>query len=254
MTKILVIPDTQCKPGVDFTYLRKIGQYLVDKQPDIVVHLGDHADMPSLSSYDVGTKAFEGRRYLADIESAKQGMAALLDPIKEYNARQRKNGKRQYNPEKIFLTGNHENRINKAINSDPKLDGVLSIDHLDYDKDWVVYPFLEVAVIEGIAFSHYFVTGVAGRPAGTAAAQLRKTNMSSIAGHQQGRQVAYATRADGKTITSIIAGSCYEHDEDYMGAQGNKHWRGIIMLHEVNDGAFDESFISLNFLNQKYAT
>jgi hypothetical protein len=108
-------------------------------------------------------------------------------------------------------------------------------------------------VIEGVAFSHYFVTGVAGRPAGTAAAQLRKTNMSSIAGHQQGRQVAYATRADGKTITSIIAGSCYEHNEDYMGAQGNKHWRGLIMLHEVDDGGFDEMFVSLNYINKRYA-
>jgi hypothetical protein len=76
--------------------------------------------------------------------------------------------------------------------------------------------------------------------------------MSSIAGHQQGKQIAYATRADGKTITSIIAGSCYEHDEDYMGPQGNKHWRGVIMLHEVNDGAFDEMFVSLKYLNDRY--
>jgi hypothetical protein len=88
-------------------------------------------------------------------------------------------------------------------------------------------------------------------PAATAAAQLRKANMSCIAGHQQGRQVAYASKATGETITSIIAGSCYEHDEDYLGVQGNKHWRGIIMLNEVNNGSFDESFVSLKFL-EKY--
>jgi hypothetical protein len=253
MTKILVIPDTQVKPGHDLSYLERIGRFIVDKQPDVVVHLGDHADMPSLSSYDVGKKSFEGRRYINDIAAAKDGNRLLWSPLDVYNERQRKNGKRQYNPERHILIGNHEDRIDRAINSDPKLDGVLSIKDLDYDKHWTVHPFLSVVIIEGVAFSHYFVTGVAGRPAGTAAAQLRKTNMSSIAGHQQGRQVAYATRADGKTITSIIAGSCYEHDEDYMGAQGNKHWRGLIMLHEVNDGAFDESFISLNFLNKKYA-
>lgn len=251
--KILVIPDTQIKPGVDTAFLGYIGQYIVDKQPDVIVHLGDHADMPSLSSYDIGKKSFEGRRYLSDIESAKTGMDTLFQPFDLWNQRQRKNGKRQYNPDWHFLIGNHEDRIRRAVESDPKLDGVLSLDHLEYEKRWSVHPFLDVVVIEGVAFSHYFVTGVAGRPAGTAAAQLRKTNMSSIAGHQQGRQVAYATRADGKTITSIIAGSCYEHNEDYMGAQGNRHWRGLIVLHEVNEGAFDEMFVSLNYLRQRYA-
>lgn len=251
--KILVIPDTQIKPGVDPAFLGYIGQYIVDKQPDVVVHLGDHADMSSLSSYDIGKKSFEGRRYLADVQSAKAGMDALLRPLVAHNERCRRNGKKQYKPDMHMLIGNHEERINRAVENDAKLEGVLDLAHLEYEKDWAVHPFLDVVVIEGVAFSHYFVTGVAGRPAGTAAAQLRKTNMSSIAGHQQGRQVAYATRADGKTITSIIAGSCYEHNEDYMGAQGNRHWRGLIVLHEVNEGAFDEMFVSLNYLRGRYA-
>lgn len=250
--KLLVIPDTQVKAGHSVDYLRNIGKFIVDKQPDCIVHLGDHADMPSLSSYDVGKKAFEGRRYRTDIDAAKAGMQALLGPVEEYNTQRRKNGKRQYLPRKELLLGNHENRINRAVNDDPKLDGVLSISDLEYDRDWNVNPFLDVIVIGGVAFSHYFITGVAGRPAGTAAAQLRKTNMSSIAGHQQGKQIAYATRADGKTITSIIAGSCYEHNEDYMGPQGNRHWRGVIMLHEVDDGAFDEMFVSLKYINERY--
>lgn len=251
--KILVIPDTQVKPGHDLGYLKRLGRFIIDKQPDVIVHLGDHADMPSLSSYDVGKKSFEGRRYVEDIAAAKEGMEALFEPLNDYNTKQAKNGKRRYRPDRHLLLGNHENRINKAVNDDPKLDGVLSVLDLEYERHWTVHPFLEVVVIGGIAFSHYFVTGVAGRPAGTAAAQLRKTNMSSIAGHQQGKQIAYATRADGATITSIIAGSCYEHDEDYMGPQGNRHWRGVIMLHEVNDGAFDEMFVSLKYINERYA-
>lgn len=251
--KHFIIPDTQVRPGDDLEYLRCIGRYIVHKQPDKVIHLGDHADMPSLSSYDVGKKSFEGRRYVDDIAAAQAGMEALWEPLEEYNARQRKNGKKQYFPEKEFLYGNHENRINRAVNDDAKLEGVLSVSDLQYEKyGWKVHDFLDVVVIDGIAYSHYFVTGVAGRPAGTAAAQLRKTNMSSIAGHQQGRQVAYASRADGNRICSIIAGSCYEHDEDYLGPQGNKHWRGCIMLNEVSDGSFDEMFISLNYLKDRY--
>ena len=59
MTTHLVIPDTQVKPGNSVEFLTHIGKYIVEKQPDTIIHLGDHADMPSLSSYDRGKKSFE---------------------------------------------------------------------------------------------------------------------------------------------------------------------------------------------------
>jgi len=250
--KIAVIPDTQVKPGVDTKYLENIGKYILEKKPDVIVHMGDHWDMPSLSSYDVGKKSFEGRRYKHDIEAGNLGMAALLKPLTEFNERAKANHKPRYSPRKVFLMGNHENRINRAVNSDPKLEGTIGVNDLNL-QGWETYDFLEVALIGGIAFSHYFVTGVAGRPASTANAQLNKKHMSCIAGHQQGMQIATAERADGQRLTSIIAGSCYEHDEDYLGHQGNKHWRGFLMLHEVQDGQFDLMPLSLNYINQKYA-
>lgn len=246
--KILVIPDVQAKPGHDFAYLRKLGQYIVEKKPDTIICLGDFADMPSLSSYDVGKKIFEGRRYKSDIVASKTAMQTLLAPLDAY-----KSDNKAYNPKMVMLYGNHEHRINRAVNDDPKLDGVLSLDDLEYEKfGWITVPFLEVHVEEGVAFSHYFTTGLAGRPASTASAQLNKKHMSCIAGHQQGLQIATAYRADGQPITSIIAGSFYEHNEDYMSPQGNKHWRGVLMLHEVKDGAFDLMPVSLNYLNKKY--
>jgi hypothetical protein len=249
----LIIPDCQVKPGYNYDYLNRIGKYIVDHQPDTVVNIGDFADMPSLSSYDVGKKSFEGRRYIADVEASREAMGVLLSPLKEYNNKQRRNGKKQYKPRMILTLGNHENRINRVVDGDPKLDGTISVSDLDYEAfGWEVFPFLEVVVADGIAYSHYFVSGVAGRPISSASQILTKKHMSCIAGHQQGRQTAYGYRADGRRITSIIAGSCYEHDEDYMGPQGNKHWRGIIMLNEVNDGEFDELYVSLDYLGRKY--
>jgi hypothetical protein len=251
--KILVLPDVQAKPGVDFSFLKRIGRYMVEKKPDVVVCIGDFADMPSLSSYDKGKKSFEGRRYKRDVEAAQFAMQAFLQPLEEYNAQRRKNKKAEYKPRMVLTLGNHEERILRATNEDPKLDGMLSLKDLAYEEyGWEVYPFLERVIIAGVAFSHYFTTGTMGRPAGTAQAQLRKANMSCVAGHQQGKQIAYATRADGRTITSIIAGSCYEHDEAYLGAQGNQHYRGFLMLHEVEDGAFDEMWVSLSYINQRF--
>ena len=252
--KIAVLPDAQVKPGNDFKFLTFIGNYLVDKKPDIIVNLGDFADMPSLSSYDVGKKSFEGRRYKADIEAAHRAMEALLAPINNYNDRARENHKARYTPRRVLCLGNHEHRIERAVENDAKLEGVLSTEDLKYrEYGWEVYPFLDVIVINNIAFSHYFTTGVMGRPCTSAQMMLTKKHMSCIAGHQQGLQFATSYRADGHRITSIIAGSCYEHNEDYMGPQGNHHFRGIVMLNDVTtDGEFDLMPVSLAYLNKKY--
>lgn len=252
--KHLIIPDTQIRAGDDTTFLTATGNYIVEKQPDVLIQIGDWADMPSLSSYDVGRKSFEGRRYLTDVEASKSAMADLLRPVNDYNEKQRRNGKKLYRPRMVLTTGNHEARITRAVDMDAKLDGVLSLDHLGYREfGWEVHDFLEVVIIDGIAYSHYFVTGVAGRPASTAAAQFRKTNMSCVAGHQQGLQIHTGGRADGSLLTSIIAGSFYEHDEAYLGPQSNRHWRGLLVLHEVQNGAFDLMPVSLKYIKGKYS-
>lgn len=253
MATHLIIPDTQVKPGVAIDHLRWLGRYIVKKQPDVIVCIGDFADMESLSSYDIGKKSFEGRRYTKDIQSVHQGMTELLTPLWEYNERQRRNSKKQYRPRMVLTLGNHENRINRAINDDPKIEGLLSTDDLKYAEfGWEVIPFLEVITVDGVAYSHYFASGAMGRPASTANAQLNRTHVSCVAGHQQGLQIATGKRADGTLLTSIIAGSFYLHDESYASPQGNKHWRGALMLHNVEDGSFDLNLLPMQYLQSKY--
>jgi hypothetical protein len=250
---IAVIPDNQVKYGESYEYLTRIGQYLVEKKPDVWVHLGDFLDFESLSSYDKGTKSCEGKRIVKDLQAGQMAMQALMQPLIDFNAKAKKNKEKQYKPELHLTLGNHEDRLARAINQDAKLDGLVTLDDLPFEKHgWNVHPFLKPLFINNVAFCHYFPTGVLGRPATSASALVNKMHMSCIAGHQQGKQVAYGKRPDGSTITGIIAGSCYEHDEGYLDHQSNKHWRGIIMLHEVDNGSFDEMFVSLKFLEKRY--
>lgn len=254
MTKsILVIPDAQVKPGVPTDHLRWLGNYIVRKRPSIIINIGDFADMPSLSSYDVGKKSFEGRRYADDVASSIIGMGELLAPMTEFNIQQQRNKKKLYQPEMHLTLGNHENRINRAINDDRKLEGLISVEDLQYEQfGWKVHDFLEVVTLCGINFSHYFASGVSGRPASTANAQLNRTHSSSISGHQQGLQIATGKRADGRLLTSVIAGSFYLHSEEYLGHQGNKHWTGALMLHGCEDGQFDLNLLPMRYLREKY--
>lgn len=250
----MVLPDVQAKRGHDFTYLNNIGRYMVEKKPDTVICIGDFADMESLSSYDKGKKSFEGRRYLADIEASHEAMEAFMSPLNEYNKNAKKNKMKQYHPRRILTLGNHENRINRAVELQPELEGVLDISQLRYEKwGWDVYPFLEVVHVDGVAYSHFFTSGVLGRPVTSARALLTKKHQSCVMGHNQHLDVATDYRADGTPIIGLMSGTCYEHDEDYLGPQGNAYFRGFHMLYEVNNGSFFHHPISLHYVNKKYA-
>src|SRR5579859_1702659 len=86
----VVIPDTQAKPGVPTDHLGWIGQYVVDqfagRENVKLIHLGDHWDMPSLSSYDQRyNRRMEGRRVLDDIEAGNEAFRILNDPLTRHN-------------------------------------------------------------------------------------------------------------------------------------------------------------------------
>jgi len=250
--KHLVIPDTQAKPHQNYDHMEWAGKYAVDKKPDVIIHIGDHWDMPSLSSYDVGKKSFEGRRYMDDINFGNAAMARFMKPILDEQARLRRNKEKIWRPRLVFTLGNHEHRIERAIENDSKLEGLISYDDFDLEG-WEVKPFLEPIVIDGVAYCHYFTSGVMGRPVSSARLMLSKKHMSCVMGHVQDRDIAFQRRADGTQMTGIFAGIYYRHDEDYLTPQTNGSWSGLWMLHNVNDGAFDEMPVAMDYLRKKYA-
>lgn len=245
----LVIPDQQMKPGVPNDHLGWIGRYIVDQfagRPLTVIHLGDHWDMPSLSSYDKGKKQMEGRRYKADVAAGNRAFALLDEPIA---AETRQSG---WAPRKVFLFGNHEDRITRAIDSDAQLEGILTLDDLD-TRDWERHAFLEPVEIDGVHYAHYFYNPLTGRPLGGENLTLRLKNIghSFTMGHQQ--QFLTAIRyVGGRMQRGLVAGAGYQHEEDYLGPQGNSHWRGVLVKHQVEHGEYDLMEVSLDYLCRRY--
>lgn len=258
--KHLIIPDTQCKPGVPLEHLLWAGDYIVDKKPDVIVHLGDHWDMQSLSHYDRGTKAAEGRRYPGDIAAGNMGMDLLMRPIYEYNERQRETARRDhkrpvlYSPRLIFCIGNHEERIMRHVNAHPNLAGKLGYHDFNLkEHGWEVHDFLHIAEVDGINYAHYFPNPNTGKPWGGAPLlRLKNIGFSFTMGHQQGKNSAERYLQDGEAQRALICGSFYQHDEDYKGPQGNYHWRGLVVKNEVMDGNYDLMEVSLSYLRKRY--
>ena len=250
----MVIPDTQVKPDVPTDHLQWAGQWAAEKKPDVIIHIGDHADMPSLSSYDVGKKSFEGRRYTDDISSAIAGMQRFLAPIRAEQERLRRRNLKQWNPRLVITLGNHEQRIERAIENDPKLEGLISLDDLQYkEMGFEVYDFLEPVVIDGVCYSHYFTTGSMGRPVTSARALATKKHMSCTMGHVQQTEIDLSQkRGDGKFITGLFSGCFYDHDENYLGIQGNQVRKQIWMKYSVNEGEYDIQQLPLEYLRRRY--
>lgn len=241
---IAVVPDTQVRPGVPTEHIPAAGKYVAAKRPDVIVCMGDWWDMPSCSNHDqAGSVEAEGRRYKADIAAGCDAMEQFLEPIAKVKG---------YKPKLVFLGGNHEDRIVRAYRSDPqRFTGGLHDLKLE-SYGWTFVPFLQPVVIGGVAFCHYFPRGVMGRPVQSPSILLKTLHMSAVAGHQQGREVAYSRRADGGALTAIISGSFYQHDEPYMSPLANRHYRGMFFLHEVKDGRFDEMWLSVNYLLRRF--
>jgi hypothetical protein len=254
MRKHMVIPDCQVTPDSPTDHLDWIGRYIVDQKPDVIVQIGDFADMESLSTY-ASQKEIEGKRYRKDIDCARTAMMRLMKPLKDYNQRMVNQKGKQYKPEMHLTLGNHEYRIHRAIGNRSLMDGWMGLQDLGYeDFGWTVHDYLRPVTIDGITYAHFFANPMSGRPYGGQSIDTRLKNIgfSFTMGHQQVYMSGERPLNNGKRIRGLVWGSCYLHDEDYRGFQSNGEKRGIAIKHEVRDGMYDLMEVSLDFLCRKY--
>jgi len=253
VTRHFLVPDTQVRPGVPTDHIDWIAQAIVDYHPDTVLHIGDHFDMPSLSMHDgVGSMKMEGARYEDDVSAGNEAFARLCAPMEAEQARLKRNKEKQWNPRKVFCFGNHESRINRAVNNAPKWAGTIGEHHL-LTRDWERRPFLDRVWQDGICYSHFFQSSHSAHAiGGSIDNRLNKIGASFVQGHEQGFRYGTRIQASGATWHGLVAGSAYLHDEDYRGNQGQGHWRGVVVLNEVHDGDYCVMPLTLDYLCRKY--
>lgn len=247
--RILVIPDTQVKPGVPIEHFRWIALWANEHPPDAIVHLGDHYDMPSLSAYDrPGSHAAEGRRVTADLDAGHRALELFAKHLYDETC-----------PKYVTL-GNHEDRVERAAREDATLVGLFGPDMFKFKEfSWTVCDYQKIVRVHAVYFSHFFDVGPDGHPTGRGAGQpnakqqLARVAGSSVAGHRQGYSVHSVPRhgpIPGRT--AVIAGSCYSHAEEYRGPNGNGEYRGAVMLNDVRNGDFQPMQVSLDYLKRTY--
>lgn len=245
---ILVIADTQVIKNSPTDHLHALARYIWKYKPAHIVHIGDNWDFESLSFYATLLQK-EGRRLIDDLQAGRAALKIITDYIDERNRIEKK---KKYAPTLDFVMGNHEYRLDKLVNSQPHLAGIVDLESMIEDLGWEVHKFLEPLWIGEVCFSHFMSNPMTSRPVGGGIEnKLNKFPHSFVHGHQQQFQFARRQNLLGKPHFGACAGSFYMHDEEYRGAN-NTEIRGFLHLKEfVNRYDYtdhDVEFISLERL------
>ena len=256
---VLIVPDAHARKGVSNRRFTWLGRLIVDVKPDVVICLGDLFDMESLSSYDGSALtgntrpklSFEGRSYLDDIAAG----ADALDRVQTVLARAAKS-----RPRRVFVLGNHENRIERAVSNVRELSGTLSTRDLQLERyGWEPHAFLEPVDIAGFVVQHYFVSGLLGRPIGGethARSLLMRTHESAIQGHTHLWDFHQHTTPRGQRKQAFVCGwyGDPEQKEAFAGASQHMWCGGVTLLKDVEKGCATGGFrfISTKEMQREY--
>ena len=249
---IIVIADTQVDNDSPTEHLDALSRFIWEKKAEHIVHIGDHWDFGSLSTY-ASKKEQEGARLYDDLEG---GFSAFKKIMAETKLRNKIGKKKKYTPNKHFLMGNHENRLARYIAANPVLEGCFDIESWVRNEGWRVKGMNDPLWINEVCFSHYMESAQSGRAVGGSMEnKLNKFPHSFVHGHQQQYQYASRQNLKGEPHFGICAGSFYLHDEAYRGAN-NTEKRGFVYMKAYTNRYgyldYDTEFVALERLLEQW--
>ena len=187
-----------------------------------------------------------------DLES---GLEAL-NIIPNHIAKRNKDRVSKYEPNLVFIKGNHENRLNRMLDSNPHLIGLIDLDKMIESTGFKPHEYLHPAWIDGICFNHYMPNPESGKAIGGGIEnKINKHPHSFVHGHQQKFQFGRRQTLSGSPLFGVCAGSFYLEDEDYRGSC-NTEVRGFVHMKNFKNrfgfSDHDIEFVSVERLDAMY--
>ena len=257
----LVIGDTHVEANDNLDRFDVLGNFIVDKQPDHIVQIGDFLSLDSLSAWDLNKRAkMEGRRFSEELKNGKRAVFKMMEPLRQLRAEQKKKKKKLYSPRMIAILGNHEDRWYRYLDTHPELIDVVDIyKSIGFNHfGWEQVAYRDYAYIEGIAFTHIPMNGtnqpISGMSMMTTASRTHTNPV--VFGHTHRFAIATDTRhgEDSTQILSVNVGCYFEDVPEYAkGSIASKDWwRGLIVLDHYDKNKIDVHTYSMESLKRRY--
>lgn len=243
------------RPEVSNDRFTWLGKFLYDIKPDIFFNLGDFSDMGSLSSYDTRyPRAIVSQNYERDVLVTQDAHERMWHEFRRQKRRM---------PYTVFLEGNHENRIAKAISSDPRLGGDtygISLKHLaisDHYDEFHPYSNSAPATVyyDGCVYAHYISSGAWGKAMeGYNHGQklIEKLNCSVTVGHSH--RFSYHVKPESVygPAHGLVVGCYLGADLEWAG-QANAEWsQGVVVKRNYSQGNYDLEWVSIERIRREY--
>ena len=229
--KIVVLPDMHAHPDYDNKRFNLAGEFAAEQQPDVLVCVGDFADVTSLTEHNSKLER-SSKRWKLDKQVTKDAMATLMRP---FYRRKRKM------PQRVMCLGNHEHRVNRWVGEHPEFEGDMSVDDLGYRQfGWEVFPWKQYVEIAGWHFVHE--VGTKSKVSTTASSPKygsRSQGVSIVHGHTHEYFChPYPTRSGN--MWAIDTGCWIHKDMGWQEGWSNptewRYWRGAWVINNAKDG------------------
>lgn len=203
---ILIVPDLHApyhsKPGWDL--LMQVARAI---KPQHIVVIGDFADFYAVSAHDKSPD--RAHRFAEELEVCD----ALLDELDSLGA-----------TDKLYVEGNHENRLERYLMKSPELHGVVSTSKLLKleQRGWEFVPYKRHAARGAVHFTHD--VGAAGRNAVFRALDVYQHSV--VTGHTHRLQYVVEGSAVGDCRVSAMFGWLGDVEQvEYMTlAKARRDW------------------------------
>jgi hypothetical protein len=206
--------------------------------PDCIIIGGDFISCSSLSHWDRNKRMLmEGRRYRADIDTANKALNLMFQDLAKLQTRQKRNKKKVYRPTIVYLIGNHEEWVDKYLETHPELEGTIGVEKdLHLKRRGILYK--EKHIVDNVLFQHAMIgnNGVAIACKHTPKKALEMSSMNTITYHTHKLELMGESDHPSGVVRTALTGGCFfEGIPKYIPKALPPYWRGVQIVHTLSE-------------------
>lgn len=241
--RVVVLPDTHIfsnrgkMDGLDEKTWSSVAQYIDDNKWDEVVHLGDILDFGCISTHNTNNlRVIEGARVAKDYTMGNKFLDELETAVHNYNRECKI----------TVLRGNHDAWIEKYINANPALAGILEMEtglhfaarNINFVDYWIkgdVYKIGKATFIHG----QYTNDHHAKKHADAFGCNVFYGHLHDVQGYSK------VNRGDNHTLVGQSMGCLNKYDMPYMQGRPSRWQQAFGVFYFLPNGLFNYQVIRI---------